>query len=393
MDSRRSKVIQGALGKGAIAVGLMAAACSSGSHGSGDVDPSGEEGQIVAGNVSGTQKQTVLDERVKSYGDALRTASIKLTDKLPTLQQIRDLERSTTPAADYEQAIDEMFESGAFKRRMIRFARDTFRQGGSNLDSAPVFLARILVEGRPLGELFTAQSNNCPTFDSESESFVDGNCDNGAPVHAGVLTNPGTMKQFYSSMAFRRVRWVQEMFACSKFPAELSDTPIDMGAGQFTSPWEFDTVASSPIDFQDTSAVVCANCHTSMNHIAPLFANFDKDGMWQDTFSVTTPTTPDPTPTELSHWLRAGESFAWRMGAPVKDLAELGQALASDPEVHSCLVARLWNLTMSKEDIVSDFANVPQKVIQPFLDQLGENGGNLTDALKAMLKSDDFIKF
>ena len=46
-----------------------------------------------------------------------------------------------------------------------------------------------------------------------------------SPASAGVLTDPAVMRQFYSNMAFRRVRWVQETFACTKFPAEVSTEP------------------------------------------------------------------------------------------------------------------------------------------------------------------------
>lgn len=395
MDPRRSNVTitRARVGLGALL--LLAAACKSGSLGGAtqaEIEEQQEQADL-SNSVTGKQQTSVLDERVLSYTDALRTASIKLTDRLPTLQDIRDLEKAEDPKATYHAAVDAMFESNQFKRRMLRWARDTFRQGGGMLDTAPAFLARIVVEGRPMSELFTASSNNCPTFDGDTESFVDGECQNDAPVQAGILTNPGSMKQFYSSMAFRRVRWIQEVFSCSKFPAEYSDNPVEKGAGQFSSPWAFESIANAPIGFQDTSAVVCANCHTTMNHLAPLFANFDKDGMWKASIQVETPTTPDPVASELSHWLAEGETTAWRFGQPANDLAELGQAMADDPEVKSCMVARLWNLTMSKEDIVTDLATVPTSVVQSYIDQLDSNGGNLNDALKTMFKSEDFTRF
>jgi len=320
MDSTRSKVTKSSLGLGLLAI--IAAGCNAGSDG-GLPTGTSEEGPKAGGQISGTAQKTVLDERVTSYGDALRTASLKLTDKLPTLQAVKSLAASKNPGGDYNAAIDHMVESNEFKRRMIRWARDTFRQGGGDLDSAPLLFARIVVEGRPLAELFTAASGNCPSYDDKAEKFVDGECKNNAPVQAGVLTNPGTMKQFYSSMAFRRVRWVQEIFACTKFPAEYAENPVDKGAGQFTSPWAFDSVATAPINFQDTSAVICANCHTSINHIAPLFANFDKSGMWKDSIQVMTPTAPDPQTTKLSHWLKDGEASAWRFGKPVKAVPDL----------------------------------------------------------------------
>ncbi len=389
MDQRRSKVT---LGLGAMIVAATACQGSLGGLTQSEQEAA-EAASNVAGTAIGTDAKTVLDDRRLSFSDALRTASLKLTDKLPTLQVIHDLEQATEPRAAYELAVDEMFESPQFKRRMLRWARDTFRQGGGELDSAPALLARIVVEGRPFTELFTAASHNCPTFDGENNAFVDGECGNDAPVQAGVLTNPGTMKQFYSSMAFRRVRWVQEVFACTKFPAEYSESPVDMGAGQFTSPWKFESISNTPINFQDTSAVVCANCHTSMNHLAPLFANFDANGMWKNSIQVMTPTAPDPQKTELSHWLKSEETTAWRLDQPTKDLAELGVAMANDPDVKNCMVARLWNLTMSKEDIVSDLATVPVKVVASYIKQVDTNGGNLKETLKSMLKSDDFTRF
>jgi hypothetical protein len=397
MDSSRIKgnvMRRGGLSALLLAVAVVPA-CKNGTVG-GDglpyVGAADGDGSALNGTVDGSHQPTVLDERVSSYTDALRTASLKLTDRLPTLKSIKALQAASDQRAEYRKAVDAMFESAAFNQRMIRWSRDTLRQGGGDLDSAPVFLARIIVEGRALGELFTAPANNCPSYDGMTNTFKDATCNNGAPVQAGVLTNPGSMKQFYSSMAFRRVRWVQEIFACQKFPAEYRKEPVPMGAGQYTSPWTFESVSKSPVDFQDTKAAVCANCHTSMNHIAPLFGNFDKDGMWKATVQVLTPTAPDPQPTKLSHWLSDGEITSWRHEKPVKDLAELGKAMATDPAVTACIAARLWNFTMSKEDIVSDMATVPEKVVRPYIDQLSA-GGSIKETLKAMFKSDDFTKF
>ncbi len=354
-----------------------------------------DPGEDLGGNATAqNQEPTVLDERVVSYSDALRTASLKLTARLPKLEAIERIANADDAELEYETALDEMLDSPEFQLRMIRYFRDVFRQGGdAQMNTAPNFAARILTEGRPLAELFTATENNCPSYDNDTGAFVDGNCDNNVPKHAGVLTNPGTMKQFYSNMAFRRVRWVQEVFACTKFPTEFSDTPEAKGAGTYTSPWDFGSISNTPIDFHDTKAVICANCHTTINHLAPLFANFDKDGMWQNDIQVMTPLIPDPVKTELSHWLAEGEATAWRVDQPAADLPALGQALAADPNVTECLVARLWNFTMSKEDIVTDLSTVPLAVIGPYISELSTNGANLRETLRAMFKSDDFVKF
>jgi len=344
-------------------------------------------------------EKTILDERVVDYNAALRTASLKLVQALPTLQQIVDVAEATDKKAAYEAKIDEMFADPRFTRRMIKWWKDTMRQGGGgngdapSRDTAPVFAARVMIEERPFSDIFTATSGTCPTYDGDNNAFVDGDCNNNVPVHAGVLSNPGVQHQFYSNMAFRRVRWVQEIFVCTKFPAEYSETPIQKGGSEYISPWEFETVGNDPINFQDTSSVICANCHTTMNHVAPLFANFDMNGMWTDQVQVMTPTTPDAVKTEISHWLRAGETPSWRLGQATPDLPALGKAIAADPDVSECAVARMWNFAMSKEDIVSDLATVPTEVLETYIEEFKSNNMNLKKVLRSMFTSEDFVRF
>jgi hypothetical protein len=380
------------LGAAAIAAALAAACDGPAGDPLGGPDL-GDDGSSDSQDGSEVLEATELDDRVVDYGEALRTASLKLVDLSPTLAQIRRLENADNPKAEYETLLDEMLADTRFSRRMIRFWRDTFKQGGGMLDTAPVFAARLVVEGRAITELFTATENTCPTYDGEAEQFVDGNCDNGVTEHAGVLTNPGVMRQFYGNMAFRRVRWLQEVFACSKFPAEYSEEAKPMGSSQYTSPWPFDSIGFEPIDFQDTSAVICANCHTTMNHIAPLFASFDAEGNYQEGIQVMTPTAPDPTTTQLSHWLKEGEQTAWRLDQPVANLQELGQALAADPAVMQCITARVWNFAMSKEDIVEGLATVPTSVLEPHLVVLLDSGLDLKATLRSIMTGEDFVSY
>ncbi len=342
----------------------------------------------------------ILEGRVVSYSEALRTASLKLVLDLPNLQQIERIATAANPRDAYETEIDAMLADPRFSARMISWWRDTMRQGGGagpngqpSRDTAPVFAARITVEGRPYTDLFTATSHTCPTYDDATKTFQDGECNNGVAVHAGVLTNPGVMMQFYGNMAFRRVRWVQEIFACTKFPAEYAQTPLQVEGADYTAPWHFDAVATSPINFQDTSSVVCANCHASINRIAPLFARFDQLGQWKNDSQVSTPTVPNATKTEMSHWLNAGEMTAWRFGKPASDLPALGKAMAEDPDVMECAVARMYNFTMSKEDIVTDLATVPRAVLKPFVEEFMSAKLNLKATLRAILVSDDFVRF
>ena len=394
-------------------LGLLAAlgASSCSSQGPTSLDPGSNNNATGAGNTTGGNTttgdfnqpppvpKTVLDDRVVNYSDALRTASLKLVRDLPTLQEIKTLAGAVDQRATYEQQIDALLADPRFTARMIKWWQDTMRQGGGaannkpSRNTAPVFAARVMVEGKPYTDLFTATTNTCPTYDGATNTFADGDCNNGVATHAGVLTNPGVMMQYFSNMAFRRVRWVQEVFACTKFPAEYAVQPTQVNGADYTGPWAFDSIATSPINFQDTSSVVCANCHVTINRIAPLFANFNADGQWMDTSQVVTPTVPDPLTTEMSHWLNPGETTAWRINNPVKDLPELGKAMAADPDIAECAVARMYNFAMSKEDIVSDLATVPLEVLQPHIDEFKANGMNLKETLRAILLSDDFIKF
>jgi hypothetical protein len=381
------------------ATAALATACSDSPDDLAGGDSSNGPGSGTPGNGTEEQERTALDDRKLDYNEALRTASLKLVRALPSLAQIKAVQNASDQKAAYEAELDAMLADVRFQERMIKWWRDIMRQGGGangdapSRDTAPVFAARLVVEERPYTDLFTATGNTCPTYDAATGAFADGECANNVPAHAGVLTNPGVMYQFYGNMAFRRVRWVQEVFVCTKFPAEYSEAPVEMNGAEYVSPWDFQSVAGQPINFLDTSSVICANCHTSINHIAPLFANFDMNGMWTDSIQVQTPLTPDPVTTELSHWLREGEQTAWRLGVPAADLTELGQAMAADPDVAECAVARAWNFAMSKEDIVSDLATVPLSVLQPHVDEFTTNGMNFKQVLRSIFTSDDFVRF
>jgi hypothetical protein len=388
----------------ATAIGLVACKkspsqleTSGGSEGGGDpevhvtIDRGGATFNPNAGGALGARK---LD-----YNEALRTASLKLVRALPTLTQIKNVANATDKKAAYETELDGMLADPRFQERMIKWWQDTMRLGGGaqngmpSRDTAATFAARVVAEEQPFSEIFTAPSNTCPTYDSQKQAFVDGDCKNGVPAVSGVLTDPGVMYQFFGNMAFRRVRWVQEIFVCTKFPAEYAKTPVHMGSADYTSPWPFASVATMPINFQDTSSVICANCHTTINHIAPLFANFDSSGMYQKSIQVVTPIAPKAVPTEMSHWLAAGETTHWRNGESASDLVELGKAVSGDPDVAECAVARAWNFVMSKEDIVADLATVPPTILAAYLTEFQGNGENLKKTLRSMFASDDFVRF
>ncbi|NUP09626.1 MAG: DUF1588 domain-containing protein [Polyangiaceae bacterium] len=362
-----------------------------GNDGDGSGASSGDGGSAQGGEGPGIDP--ALADREVDYNEALRTASLKLVRRLPSLTQIKKVRDADDPKEAYTEELDAMLADPAFNGRMIKFWRDTMRMGGDGLDTAPVLAAKIMAEGRPFTDLFTATTGNCPSYDGTAGTFADADCASGAPVQAGVLTDPAVQRQFYGNMAFRRVRWIQETFYCSKMPAEISDSPLQVDGKDYTAPYPFDSISSSPINFLDTQSVVCANCHQTLNRVAPLFANFDADGMWQAGIAVQTPLAPEPVTTERTHWLPDGTPTAWRADVPVADLAELGQALAEDPQVGECVVARMWNFALSKEDIVVDLATVPYGVVEPHVTEFDTNGQDLKQVLRGIFLSEDFVSF
>jgi hypothetical protein len=359
------------------------------------------------GTGSGQTATSPLDARQIDYGQALRTAALKLVGTLPTTDELV----AAKDAASYSAQIDKYLADPRLPKQLLSYFQDLMKMGGTintpvgnqnvmvNLDTAPTFAAQLVVQDRSIMELFTATTNTCPTLNKATGAFTAGSCAvaNGLTT-AGVLTDPGAMSTMFSNMAFRRVRWVQESFVCTKFPAEFSATPVAKGSGQYVSPWAFESITGgtdktvAPVNFQDVSSVVCANCHSTMNHIAPLFANFNAAGVFQTAIQVQTPVPGNPA-TKLTDWLPAGQPLSWRYQKPVTNLTELGAAMAADPDVADCQVARAWNWAMSKTDIVNDLSTVPKTTTATVSQLFATSGYKLKPVLKAIFTHDDFVKF
>jgi hypothetical protein len=219
----------------------------------------------------------------------------------------------------------------------------------------------------------------------------------GPGPRAGVLTDKGVHRHYFGNFAFRRVKWIQETFDCLKFPIELDGTPTEVGGpSPFTGKWPFTSIAGTNnggrVNFLDVSAVICANCHQSLNHQAPLFANYDAMGVYQTAISVPTPLDGAPM-ARLEDYLPTGETTAWRFGVPAADIPAYGAAMAADPNVAKCGVARMWNWAMGKQDIVDTLSEVPVETIQAQLDAFTASGYKMKDLIFAVYTADDFVKF
>jgi hypothetical protein len=382
---------------------------SSGSVASG-TSSSGGEGSSSSSTSSGSSTgNATLDARVVSYSEALRTASVKLLGKMPTLAQMEDIRLSPDPKASYIKMVDEFMASPRFPARMIELWKNTFRMGGAasgsipNRDGAPNFAAKLIAEGLDYRLMFTATSGTCPTFDSATGTFTAADCPNG-PVTAGVLSDQGLMYQYASALGFRRTRFIQETFTCRKLPAEWSSTPVPKGAGSYTSPWPFESIGDisngGRIAFQDTTAAICANCHTTMNHRTPLFAVYDDMGKYNAPvdmggfaqFSVVVPVEGSP-PAKISDYLIPGETTAWKFGKPAANVLEFGQQMAADDEIARCAVVRMWNFAFSKGDAVYDLGDVPDSVIGGLVNEFKGNGYNLRNTLRAAFVHEDFVRY
>jgi hypothetical protein len=300
-----------------------------------------------------------LADRPVDYQAALRIAALRLTGELPTLAEI---ERVTSREAYLDQ-IHAYIASPLLPRQMLAFWTDTMKIDGP----APAYVAQLVTDDRSFLEAVT------------------------------VFEDADMNKKLFSNFGFRRVRWVQEIFECSKFPAELAPVPVEMGgATPYTGTFPFDTIGDTTtgghIHFRDVSSVVCANCHANLNHIAPLFAHYDANGEWQPEIAVPTPL-PDVPLASMSDYLVAGEGLAWRYGVPITDMHSLEAAVAADPNTARCAIARMWNWAMGKTDIVDAAQQVPADTIADQVAEFSSDGYRVKNALYRIFTSDDFVRF
>jgi hypothetical protein len=485
----------------ALALGLSAALAGCGDIGAGNGSGSSSgqpmnfqhvgDSTSYSPSSAGLQYSTgaaAIGDPTVDYLLALRTASLKLRGNLPGLDEqiaLQNAVNSSNPddaQRVYEGLVDQYINGPAnavsFNRQMFYFWRNTLRMGGSapltallnnsltdmrpvNLDTAPALAAMLIAQGRPLTQLFTAQDPACPTFNltatTADKQFTDGNCNTGAMItgsnantnmgnnvpsgsQAGILTNPGLMAQYYSNFGFRRARLIQELFACSRYPAELAGKPQQIGPYLYSSPWPVDSVSGNvpgqqpvfmdgirPRRLRGAKPVLnnteyvdfktdCRNCHTTLNHRAPLFGVFDQVGYRDPSnlLMVTSTATSSPF-AQIQEYLYqcnptaadAGENpmcknaLAWKFGGPLFDFGGtgipnflgFGQEMAKDPQVAKCFMIRAWNYAYSRDDVVQELALVPDNVIAEMATYFTQNNYNMKTALFKLYTSPNFIRF
>jgi len=406
---------------------------------------------------SGNQPQlekTELDEREVDYSEALRTASFLIVGDVPTVSEIYQL--SDLPKdlqkAKYEELIDKKLADPRFADTMLDFYRYTFKMSGPSTtpgeptrETAPTLAARIFYEEKDWRLLLTQDANACPTYNQTTHVFSDGNCNNmGVGMKSsGILTDPGVQSIFFGNLSFRRNRFFHETFLCRNGNEQAGGEPTDVPPQNppcsggtpipgYQNKWSVDEIAGAcnggRIDFHAYNvANVCANCHATWNHRAPLFSQFDSKGVYQmltgaGEYSVFVPVPGSPR-AKLSDWLcidpskcpNGGQNgTAWKKvmkvngvetPAPASSLSELGQQMSKDDEVLECAVKRMWNYAMGRSDITEvggrNWVSMPDRndpnpelmTMSKFVVMFKSNNYNLKKVFREILVSDDFTRF
>ena len=346
---------------------------------------------------------------------AQRSAALKLTGKLPTYEQQEALRKSSIPEAAYRAQIDRYLSEPAFAVQQMEFWRRTFRMSGMrvvtvgtsmisvNMDTAPALAAMLVVRDEPITKLLTATMDTCVQYKSSPPVFTPAPCAN-VPIAAGVLTDPGALSKNYGAMAFRHVRWVQETFLCKPFPVERSDKKEARAGGTYESPWPFASISGSNVPmnrgrvefhsayryYHPTQSDVCASCHSTMNHVAPLFANFDLAGRSQRFIQVVTPVIGWPISIR-EDWLPESEPTAWRYGKPAADLGTVAALIAADPDFLPCMAFRTFSWLLSRGDPVEDAIEIPDALRKQLTDAIRSNQGNIKMLIRSIVTSGAFV--
>lgn len=429
------------------------AAGSGGKEVTGDISSNNVTVSTGTGNEKPKAEMTELNERELDYSEALRTASILLVGDSPTLSEIYELADlpPDQQKAKYEELVDKKLADPRFAATLVEFFKYTFKMGGASTtmgeptrDTAPAFAAKVVYEEKDWRNILTQSSNTCPTFNPASNTFVDGNCNN-LPVgmsHSGILTDPGVQSLYYGNLSFRRNRFFHETFLCRSGNEQSGGEPTDQPptdapcAGEqpipgYSNKWSVSEIAGTcnggRVDFHAyNSSNVCANCHATWNHRAPLFSQFDSKGMYQmltpaGEYSVFVPVNGSPK-AKLSDWLciastcpnSGNNGTAWKktmrvngveMPAPASTINELGQMMSQDDEVTECAVKRMWNYAMGRSDITEiggrSWVSLPDRkdpnselvTMTKLVSQFKSNGYNLKKVFRTVLLSDDFTRF
>ena len=143
-----------------------------------------------------------------------------------------------------------------------------------------------------------------------------------------------------------------------------------------------------------SSRIGSANCHATLNHIAPLFGKFDTTGAYVmgSAFKVPTPIAT-PRDSIMSDWLPAGETTAWRWQKPVADLPALAQAITADPGFGRCMATRVWNWAMSRGDVVNEGSVLTDALANPMAAAFVADNYNMKNMIRRVFNDPNYVRY
>jgi len=211
-----------------------------------------------------------------TYSHALRSASMKLRLKQPDPADLQAVLAQGEPA--YDAIIDSYLDPSTtggqtdLKNALQAFYRGTFLMGGTvgatNYDLPPDLATYLILNGRPVTDLATAQY--CVHDDGAGNLVMEGVDGTGAPIaaadcdgappneRAGIISEGPYLKKFgtLSTVNMRRVSVTHQLFDCSIYPD--GDDPNRVNRTNLTpDQWGLNyagTAADTTDDFMDPSA-------------------------------------------------------------------------------------------------------------------------------------------
>ena len=175
------------------------------------------------------QVKQILDARKTDYSEALRTASLKLRDNLPTLAEIKTIDGAPDDAAqegrlrearrhdDREprvREVDDQVLEGHLPHRSGRHRSD----GHPNSDTAATSPQRSSSRDVPTATCSPPRANTCPTFDPATSTSRRPRAPGGVKWRARrPVSSPTRASSRSTSRTWRSAatRFIQETFACS----------------------------------------------------------------------------------------------------------------------------------------------------------------------------------
>lgn len=281
----------------------------------------------------------------ETYAQALRSATIKLVGTLPSVEDTQAVLAEGESA--YNARIDAMLDQSVNTNlgpQLRGFYRSMFLMGGTvgpvNYDLVPNLAAHLVLEGKPVTELVTADYCIGDNFQPLDETVpANAALCQGEPDPArrgGLISQRPFLKKFgqADTVNMRRVSVVHQLFACGIYPettdgqmlARTNDTThepddnTDAAMGDLNWPVNTNDTPDDPADdyadpslgsFENDPATPlrlskkyqgklkgdagaeCVQCHGHLNQRRPVFTVYDIEGIYDGTRTMSQVEVPE----------------------------------------------------------------------------------------------------